>query len=316
MTLTLYIKKEGGCGVEINPLGNIYPDKSGDIFSITNSNNKKIMSVDAGGNGYFSGQISANSGTIGGFTIGTKSIYNGTNSMSSNAPGVYIGTDGIKCSNFKSKDDGNVYMISPYISSSIYMSGLGYFDDDSGYSEIIGSTIIHGKTYPLLNGEWLSDTINCRQKIYFDLGDGFGTQINGNSISVNPIGSKDCSTIINANGIITNGDIRFNNSKKITSTLPNDNNTLYNILYIASSGNLHLGADLYTKSVKESNTYVGAGNNLIFRAKLGNIGFQINGENIITIDKTGINVKSGEVFIRDIPILSKLQELEEKISHL
>ena len=50
-----------------------------------------------------SGKITATSGTIGGFTIGSASLYNGTNSMSSTSNGVYIGTDGINLGGGKFK---------------------------------------------------------------------------------------------------------------------------------------------------------------------------------------------------------------------
>ena len=52
--------------------------------------------VDDGSGAVFSGRLSAPSGTIGGFTIATSSIYNGKTSYSSTAAdGVYLGTDGI-----------------------------------------------------------------------------------------------------------------------------------------------------------------------------------------------------------------------------
>lgn len=41
------------------------------------------------------GKITANSGKIGGFDIGTSSIYSGKSSLTSDSQGVYIGTDGI-----------------------------------------------------------------------------------------------------------------------------------------------------------------------------------------------------------------------------
>ncbi|MCI8992587.1 MAG: hypothetical protein HFG80_07680 [Eubacterium sp.] len=47
-------------------------------------------------NGDFSGSIDTTSGKIGGFTIGKNAIYNGTNSMTSNEVGIYLGIDGIR----------------------------------------------------------------------------------------------------------------------------------------------------------------------------------------------------------------------------
>lgn len=62
------------------------------------------FAIDISGNTYFAGNLSAPSGNIGGFTIGTKALYNGTNSMTSTAVGVYLGTDG-----FRQYKSANVY---------------------------------------------------------------------------------------------------------------------------------------------------------------------------------------------------------------
>lgn len=53
------------------------------------------FAIDASGNTYFAGQLSAPTGNIGGFTIGTNSLYSGPDNLGSNKKGVYIGTDGI-----------------------------------------------------------------------------------------------------------------------------------------------------------------------------------------------------------------------------
>lgn len=53
------------------------------------------FAIDASGNTYFAGQLSAPTGKIGGFTIGTNSLYSGPDNLGSNKKGVYIGTDGI-----------------------------------------------------------------------------------------------------------------------------------------------------------------------------------------------------------------------------
>ena len=57
------------------------------------------FAIDASGNTYFAGQLSAPTGNIGGFKIGTNSLYSGTDSLESLNEGVYIGTDGIKTVN-------------------------------------------------------------------------------------------------------------------------------------------------------------------------------------------------------------------------
>lgn len=60
----------------------------------------------------FSGKVTAESGTIGGFTIGKTSIYKSKSSLSSTTGGVYIGTDGIhvggSSESFKVSSSGDV----------------------------------------------------------------------------------------------------------------------------------------------------------------------------------------------------------------
>lgn len=56
-------------------------------------------------NGFFSGTIVSTSGQIGGWTLGTNAIYNNTNSLTSTAAGLYLGTAGIR--NYK---DANTYV--------------------------------------------------------------------------------------------------------------------------------------------------------------------------------------------------------------
>lgn len=51
--------------------------------------------VDDASGAVFSGKLSAPSGTIGGFTIGTSSIYKSKTAYSNTTAGVYVGTDGI-----------------------------------------------------------------------------------------------------------------------------------------------------------------------------------------------------------------------------
>lgn len=60
-----------------------------------------------------SGKITASSGKIGGFTVGTTSIYNSKSSLEAKSSGVYIGTDGISVGYGKSfvvDQDGNIYL--------------------------------------------------------------------------------------------------------------------------------------------------------------------------------------------------------------
>lgn len=59
------------------------------VFKVTKEGALTATNVD------ISGKITATSGKIGGFDIGTSNIHNGKTTLSSNENGVYIGTDGI-----------------------------------------------------------------------------------------------------------------------------------------------------------------------------------------------------------------------------
>ena len=69
---------------------------SGYIFGVYDSSNDLVMGVNTSGSATFKGSITSTSGNIGGFTIGSSAIYNGTNSMTSTTAGIYLGTDGIR----------------------------------------------------------------------------------------------------------------------------------------------------------------------------------------------------------------------------
>lgn len=74
-------------------------DKSYYISANYNDGNYYIslpgLRIDKASTAVFSGKLSAPSGTIGGFTISTSSIYKSKTSYSNSTEGVYIGTDGI-----------------------------------------------------------------------------------------------------------------------------------------------------------------------------------------------------------------------------
>ena len=112
---------------------------------------KSMFQVDKNGYLYassanISGRITASSGTIGGFTITSSSLYNGKSSLTDSSNGVYIGTDGIALgsnSKFKvtkngaitatSGNIGGAKLGSTYIGSAdnsnwrIYSDGDAYF---------------------------------------------------------------------------------------------------------------------------------------------------------------------------------------------
>ena len=98
------------------------------------------FAIDISGNTYFAGNLSAPSGNIGGFTIGTKALYNGTNSMTSTAVGVYLGTDGFR--QYKSANvytqikDGKLTCIGADIKGNLYLDNalmMWHEADETGY---------------------------------------------------------------------------------------------------------------------------------------------------------------------------------------
>lgn len=89
------------------------------------SGSKAVMTVTSSGL-EVTGKITATSGQIGGFTIGSNSIYsNGMSSMSSSQSyGVHVGTDGIKLGqNFKVDTGGNVTANNMTITGTLKVGG-------------------------------------------------------------------------------------------------------------------------------------------------------------------------------------------------
>lgn len=96
------------------------------------------------------GYLTASSGTVGGWTIGTNSLYNGTNSIWSTISGIYLGTDGIRSYNSESQyvniTNGQITACGANIKGDIVANSITanqcyslYFNDTSNSSPIIGS---------------------------------------------------------------------------------------------------------------------------------------------------------------------------------
>ena len=108
---------ESGGSIDISSGGNITIN-SGGSFVLTSAN----FSITA------NGTITSKAGTIGGWTIGTSSLYNGTTSMVSANKGVYLGTDGIRLVGDTVNGVVNVF----HVASSgqvIFKSGMSSLDD-------------------------------------------------------------------------------------------------------------------------------------------------------------------------------------------
>lgn len=73
--------------------GLAFKSNGSNVFTVTRTGGLYVK-----GNGEFTGTITATSGKIGGFNIGSSSIYNGMTSLSDTSHnGVYVGTNGIAC---------------------------------------------------------------------------------------------------------------------------------------------------------------------------------------------------------------------------
>lgn len=70
-------------------------------FTLTSSNTQVFKCTSSGVE--INGKVTAKSGSIGGFTIGTSALYNGMTSLNSTANGVYVGTNGISVGGGKFK---------------------------------------------------------------------------------------------------------------------------------------------------------------------------------------------------------------------
>lgn len=88
------------------------------------SNGREVFRVDDTG-GTFAGEVVAQSGRIGGFTISASAIYNNISQFGGNqSTGVYIGTNGIQLGqNFKVDPSGNVNATNMTLSGTLRIGG-------------------------------------------------------------------------------------------------------------------------------------------------------------------------------------------------
>lgn len=95
------------------------------------SNGSTVFKVDGNG-AEVKGKITATSGLIGGFTIGSSSLYNGMNNINSTASGVYVGTDGISVGGgkFKVTAGGNVSAENMTLTGTLMIGGYPMSADD------------------------------------------------------------------------------------------------------------------------------------------------------------------------------------------
>lgn len=195
-TITGATLRGGSIGIGGNNNDNFVVNSDGNITS------KGVLNLANGGVTYNSkdglkvtGTINANGGT-----------FSNTITCTGTISGGIIKASQFLANKFKATSDGNAYMISPYISSSIYMTGLGDFDDNSNYKEVIASTFIHGVFYPILSGKWYANDLFA-SSFHIDAGDGYGVNITNSEISIVPFSVGSATSKINFKGIETTGNI-------------------------------------------------------------------------------------------------------------
>lgn len=185
----LYIAKENGCSVEIDPLGL----KNGNVLRIANKNDKDIMSVDNNGDGTFKGAVEASSGHIGDWEISNSSL------KTLNNAGIYQ-ADGT------SENLSNAMRILNGKAIFGKYSSSKWYTDDYGYSDISANGITVGskgalKSEILFQINTTNDTVFFYPKEYrfssnimelnsLDGNISFGGEVNGENSSLH-IGTSD-----------------------------------------------------------------------------------------------------------------------------
>lgn len=172
---------------------------SGDRFvlSATNcsiSKDGKITAKDVD----LSGKITATSGSIGGFSIGAKSIATGQSSSLMNPYGVYVGTDGISCGNtsyvFKVERTGEMILNSSLGSITLgeITTGRMHLDHDGiSFGTSNYTTKVSDEKIQIHNVYLTKDTIHCGGADYY-------TNINRNEIIIEADSVTNRATITNA----------------------------------------------------------------------------------------------------------------------
>lgn len=164
------------------------------------SNNQEVMKITASGL-IVNGEVNANSGTIGGFTIGASAIYNNISQFGgTQTSGVYVGTDGIQLGqNFKVNSSGSV------TASSLALKGtITFLNADGTSAGTLSAADLRTGAYQAANnyGSWNDTTASCSPGGYCYGGAGGGynwnnTKNRGTSSLPNVyLGSCSCTSLL------------------------------------------------------------------------------------------------------------------------
>lgn len=143
--------------------------------------------------------IKADGGSIGGWTIGNNSLYNGTNSLDSTTAGLYLGIDGIRSYFSNGNKAINIHDGTIESTTAGYALYLGYSNDIALYGwDLNPNSYKHFSIYYDGRATFASSTINGSLTIKNPVGSGI-VDINSGTVNIN-----------NAASIGSNGDISCN----------------------------------------------------------------------------------------------------------
>ena len=160
----LYIAKENGCSVEIDPLGL----KNGNVLRIANKNYRDIMSVDDNGNGTFKGKITSNDAEITGGSITVTGVHNNKDTT------TYIGSGYIE-----------VYGNDQGVNRSIELYNGALWAEDTTSNRILSFQNEHFEMYSNYGVAFRANT--KEEKFYINFKEGninFGCDSNGENPSL------------------------------------------------------------------------------------------------------------------------------------
>ena len=143
--------------------------------------------------------IKADGGSIGGWTVGNNSLYNGTNSLDSTTAGLYLGIDGIRSYFSNGNKAINIHDGTIESTTTGYALYLGYSNDIALYGwDLNPNSYKHFSIYYDGRATFASSTINGSLTIKNPVGSGI-VDINSGTVNIN-----------NAASIGSNGDISCN----------------------------------------------------------------------------------------------------------
>lgn len=191
------------------------------IFDSTGS--KSVIGIDSSGNAYFEGEITSSSGKIGGFTIGTNSLYNGAGTFGGS--GVYVSTSGISCgSNFQ-----------------VNSSGIMNVKNANIIGNIVAKSIAAQDEYKIFYSDYFDDTMSPSSKVFVKavkisdynyeviIGEDLG---NSNELSISFERSKitkENSITLSSDTVYCKGSVYLTNGAYSSSSIKMSNNNRYNL---------------------------------------------------------------------------------------